>query len=97
MNFRMKLIPALVAVALSGGVQAASTNFDNFTALIGDVGTNTLPATAPYRLSSPNFSQVSIADRTTQLGLGQLNSGNWDMIAASGNMCECRKSGAAIA
>jgi len=83
MNFRMKLIPALVAVALSGGAHAASTNFDNFTALIGDVGAGTLPETAPYRLSSPNFSQVSIADRATQLGLGELNSGNWDMIAAN--------------
>lgn len=61
---------------------AADTRFDDFTPLaasaaslpVGDAG-----EAAPFVLSSPNFTQVSIADRATQLARGQGNSGTWDM------------------
>lgn len=71
---------SVVFVTIAGGAQAASTNFAIFTPLAASAGTTATPAT-PITLSSPNFSQVSIADRTTQLALGEANPGNWDMIA----------------
>lgn len=75
-------IIAASIMALATGATHAATNFDNFTPLAGDVGTG-LPETAPFKLSSPNFTQKSIADRVTQLAAGQLNSGNWDMQTAN--------------
>lgn len=73
------LLPVALA-AIAGSAHAASTNFDTFTPLAASAGPTANEA-LPITLSSPNFSQVSIADRTTQLGLGEANPGNWDMIA----------------
>lgn len=73
---------ALVATAGTMQVNAAETHFSNFTPLAASVS-GSLPESAPFQLSSPNFSQVRIADRTTQLNLGEANSGNWDMITAN--------------
>jgi uncharacterized protein len=71
-----------VAMVLAGQAQAQAANtwFDNFTPLAASAGATATPAT-PITLSSPNFSQVSIADRATQ-GIGA-NSGSWDMITAN--------------
>jgi hypothetical protein len=80
--FKLTLIAAAIASVVSPlTAQAASTEFDNFTPMIG----NTNPGSAtPYKLSSPNFSQATIADRATQNTLApDTNSGNWDMIAAN--------------
>lgn len=76
------LLPSAL-VALAGGAQAADTYFDNFTPLNSSAGPTLTPAT-PITLSSPNFSQATIADRATQnlLAPGS-NSGNWDMITAN--------------
>lgn len=69
--------------AMSVGAHAADTYFDNFTPLAASAGTTATPAT-PITLSSPNFTQVTIADRTTQNTLVPgSNSGNWDMITAN--------------
>ena len=71
----MKKIALAVALVLSNQAFAADTNFDNFTALpSSQVGT--LPDATPILLSSPNFTQDRIADRT---GSGVVGS-NWDMI-----------------
>ena len=75
-------IIAVSIMALFAGATHAATNFDDFTPMTGDVGTG-LPANAPFKLSSPNFTQTSIADRVSQLAAGQLNSGNWDMQTAN--------------
>lgn len=72
-----------VFFAATGSAQAAHSNtslFSNFTPLTTSAGP-TANESKPITLSSPNFTQVSIADRTTQLGLGEANPGNWDMIA----------------
>ena len=73
-------------LALSHTAFAAGTYFDNFTPLAASAGPipvgSPLEAT-PITLSSLNFSQRSIANRTTQLGAGQFNSGSWDMITAN--------------
>jgi hypothetical protein len=50
---------------------------------VSSVPPGSLPEAAPFQLSSPDFSQIRIADRTTQIGLGEANSGNWDMITAN--------------
>jgi hypothetical protein len=86
--FKRKKLSILVSgvfLAMAGISQAtaAPTFFDNFTPLASGVPVGTLPEAAPFQLSSPNFSQVRIADRTTQLGLGEASSGNWDMITAN--------------
>lgn len=86
--FKQKKLSIFVSGALmvmAGTTQAiaADTRFDNFTALPGSVAAGLLPESTPFQLSSPDFSQVRIADRTTQLGLGIANTGSWDMITAN--------------
>ena len=69
--------------AMSVGAHAADTYFGNFTPLAASAGPTSTPAT-PITLSSPNFSQVTIADRATQLAKAAgSNSGSWDMITAN--------------
>jgi len=83
--FKLTLIAATVASLASPLAAQAATEFDNFTPQIGDTTPAVNPGSAtPYRLPSPNFSQVTIADRATQNTLVPgSNSGNWDMIAAN--------------
>jgi len=72
-----------VALACASQAHAANTNFDVFTPLTGSAGVTATPAT-PITLSSPNFSQVTIADRATQNNQTPgSNSGSWDMITAN--------------
>lgn len=76
---------AIAVATLLAGTQghAASTYFENFTPLAGSAGATPSPAT-PVTLSSPNFTQVTIADRATQNTLVPgSNSGSWDMITAN--------------
>lgn len=78
---RLNTIATVAVLALCAQAASAQlSNFSNFTALTSSVPAGSLPETAPFLLSSPNFSQVSIADRTVQLAAGQFNSGSWDMI-----------------
>lgn len=87
--FKMKKNVAAVAAALVSMIvplaaQAADTEFDNFTPMTGDTTPLNPGSATPYKLSSPNFSQETIADRSTQNTLVPgSNSGNWDMIAAN--------------
>ncbi|QSA97408.1 alkaline phosphatase PhoX [Methylococcus sp. EFPC2] len=78
-------IAAAIALLLAGpSAFAADTLFDDFTPLVGDTTPLNPGSDKPYRLSSPNFSQETIADRATQNTLVPgSNSGNWDMIAAN--------------
>jgi uncharacterized protein len=80
----MKITTIAAAVLLSSTSTAfAQTYFDEFTPL-STSQTSALPAAAPVKLSSPNFSQVTLANRANQNALtpGQ-DSGNWDMITAN--------------
>lgn len=80
----MKITTIAAAVLLSTTSTAfAQTYFDEFTPL-STSQTSALPAAAPIKLSSPNFSQVTLANRANQNALtpGQ-DSGNWDMITAN--------------
>ena len=81
---KLKQLSIAIALVIAGQAHAAdNTYFDNFIPQLGDTGAGSLPETVPYRLPSANFSQTSIADRTTQLNAGQANTGSWDMITAN--------------
>lgn len=75
---------ALSLLVLGAPALAATSNFSNFTPLpasAGPIPTGGAGEATPLTLSSPNFSQKSIADRTTQNTLvAGSNSGSWDMI-----------------
>lgn len=78
----LKKISIAIALACASQAYAADTEFDNFTPLTGSQ-VSALPAATPILLSSPNFSQVTIADRATQNAqVPGSNSGNWDMVDA---------------
>ncbi len=84
--FNRKPLTALVTGALMSmgyGAHAADTVFDQFTPLAASAGPTANEA-MPITLSSPHFSQMTIADRATQNTLlPGSNSGNWDMITAN--------------
>lgn len=75
---------ALFAIAVSAMFQArASAQFSSFTPLASNVAAGSLPESAPFQLGNPAWTQQSIADRTTQLSLGEADQGSWDMTAAN--------------
>jgi secreted PhoX family phosphatase len=79
---------AVLALALAAAPALADTAFDKFTPMLGDVGEGTLPEAAPYRLSSPNFAQISIVARNDAANalpneLPRFDSGNYDMQTAN--------------
>lgn len=86
-TFKLTLLAAAVASLVSPlSAHAADTLFDNFTPLnssAGPIPVGGAGEATPITLSSPNFTQVSIADRNTHLAQGQGDSGNWDMITAN--------------
>ena len=68
---KMSILVSGALLVMGGAAQvtqatAAPTSFDNFTPLASSVPAGSLPESAPFQLSSPGFSQVRIADRTTQ-------------------------------
>lgn len=83
--FKLTLVAAAISAVISPlTAQAADTEFDNFTPMTGDTTPLNPGSATPYKLSSPNFSQQTIADRATQNSLvSGSNSGSWDMIAAN--------------
>jgi len=79
----LNIAVASALAAMSIGAHAADTYFDNITPLTSSAGATATPAT-PLTLSSPNFTQVTIADRNTQNTLVPgSNTGSWDMITAN--------------
>ena len=78
---RLNPIAAALALAFSApAAMAAASNFSNFTPLPSSVAAGSLPEAAPFKFGNAGWTQLSIADRTTQLAAGQRNTGNWDMI-----------------
>ncbi|MEW6120433.1 MAG: FxDxF family PEP-CTERM protein [Pseudomonadota bacterium] len=70
--------PLCALIALIAVTGSAHASVPNVVPAIDPVGA-AAETTAPFVLS-PGYTQKVIADRNTQLGLGQGNSGNWDMI-----------------
>lgn len=80
---RTPLAVALGLITLVAQTQAATSPFAVFTPLGASAGPTATPAT-PATLSSPLFTQATIADRSTQNTLvPNSNSGSWDMITAN--------------
>ena len=81
-----KTLRALAPLGLAAAAQlcaaqtASLSNFSNFTPLAASVAAGALPAEAPFVFGNASWSQLSIADRATQLSNSQFNSGAWDMI-----------------
>lgn len=76
---KLKKISLAVGLALAGSVAFAdASSFDHFTPLVGDVGEATLPEAAPYKLSSPRFSQMTIVARDPSQA-DRFDSGDYDM------------------
>ncbi|MGK2912940.1 MAG: alkaline phosphatase PhoX [Porticoccaceae bacterium] len=73
---------AIGLIAAGQQVFADSSSFDNYTAMTGDVGAGTLPESAPYKLSSPHFSQMTIVARDPAQAQ-RFDSGNYDMHTAN--------------
>ncbi len=79
-----KLSLAIGLVLAGSSAFAGSTSFDHFTPMTGDAGAGTLPESAPYKLSSPRFSQMTIVARdATQAN--RFDSGNYDMHTVNEN------------
>ena len=85
--FKPTKVALAIAFALaSSHAFAVNTEFDNFTALpasAGPIPVGGAGEATPITLSSPQFSQRTIVERNVQLGLGQFNSGNFDMITTN--------------
>lgn len=75
----LRLLPLWIAV-LAAPALAQTSGFSVFTPLPAPAVAGSLPAATPLLLANPSWAQLSLADRATQLSLGQPNSGAWDMI-----------------
>jgi secreted PhoX family phosphatase len=82
---KLKTLSAAIAAVLAGSSALADgTSFSHFTPLVGDVGAGTLPEAAPYKLSSPKFSQMTIVARNPNPGsTDRFDSGSYDMHTAN--------------
>lgn len=79
-----KLSLAIGLVLAGSSAFAGSTSFDHFTPMTGDAGAGTLPESAPYKLSSPRFSQMTIVARDASQA-ARFDSGNYDMHTVNEN------------
>ncbi len=81
---RKKRALAIGLALAASSAFAGSTSFDRFIPMTGDVGTGTLPESAPYRLASPHFCQTAIVARDPAQA-NRFDSGNWDMHTVNEN------------
>ncbi len=81
-SIRVRLA-VLCALLVPGTVALADgTRFSDYTPLSSSAGP-TADESMPITLSNPDFAQLSIADRDTQLAEGVPNTGAWDMITSN--------------
>ena len=81
----MMLGTRLIAFSLvlaGSSASAAGLAFEHFKPMSGDVGAGTLPESAPYKLSSPCFSQTGIVIRDAARAR-RFDSGHYDMQSAN--------------
>jgi uncharacterized protein len=80
----LKKLSLAIGLALAASSAFAGTSFEDFTPMTGDVGAGTLPEAAPYKLSSPHFSQMTIVARDPAQAT-RFDSGNYDMHTVNEN------------
>ncbi|MGR8980062.1 MAG: alkaline phosphatase PhoX [Gammaproteobacteria bacterium] len=73
-----KLATAVGLLLGGSSVFADGVRFQDFTPLNSSAGP-TADEAAPITFGNPDFNQLSIADRNSQLAEGEPNTGNWDM------------------
>lgn len=74
-----------VSLALTASYAAAdAAHFDEFTPMFGDTVAGSLPESAPFKLSSPAFSQINIVTRDPSQ-LTRFDSGKYDMHTVNEN------------
>ncbi|MBI4996575.1 MAG: DUF839 domain-containing protein [Rhodocyclales bacterium] len=81
---RKQLYLAVALALAASAASAGNTSFDQFTPMVGDVGEATLPEAAPYRLASPDVSQMTIVARDPGQA-ERFDSGNYDMHTVNEN------------
>ena len=75
----LKKLSLAIGLMLAGSsVFAGGTSFEDFTPLVGDTVAGSLPESAPFVLSSPHFSQMTIVARDPAQ-TNRFDSGNYDM------------------
>ena len=81
-HIKLGFLVAGTFIALSGLTEtiAASTHFDNFTALPSSVAAGSLSEATPFQLSNPLFTQRTLDANTSAAGRRGYN---WDMITAN--------------
>ena len=79
-----KLTVAIGLALVTPQLFADATNFDDFTPMVGDTGAGSLPESAPFKLSSPEFRQVNIVTRDPAQTY-RFDSGNYDMNTVNEN------------
>lgn len=79
-NLNSLVSGSLLVVASATQAIAASTDFDNYTALPNSVAAGSLPEASPFQLSSPLFRQRTRDVNTPAMGR---RGDNWDMITAN--------------
>jgi secreted PhoX family phosphatase len=81
-----KLTLAISLALAASSAFADATSFDVFTPLEGDTVAGSLPESAPFVLSSPEFRQINIATRDITPDEGdRFDSGNYDMHTVNEN------------
>lgn len=81
----LKKLSFAIGLALAAPAAFASgSSFDRFIPMTGDVGEATLPEAAPYKLSSPYISQMTIVARDPSQA-NRFDSGNYDMHTLNEN------------
>lgn len=79
-----KLSTAVVLALAASTAFAAGTSFKDFTPMLGDIPAGSLPEAAPFRLSSPHFSQMTIVARDPSQAT-RFDTGNYDMHTLNEN------------
>ena len=79
-----KLTLAIGLLLAGSSAFASGTSFEDFTPMVGDTVAGSLPESAPFKLSSPHFSQMTIVARDTAQ-TSRFDSGNYDMHTANEN------------
>lgn len=79
-----KLLLAGVCTLSATGALADATSFDEFTPMVGDTMPGSLPESAPFVLSSPDFSQINTVTRDPGQAT-RFDSGGYDMHTVNEN------------
>ncbi|WP_265946216.1 alkaline phosphatase PhoX [Dechloromonas sp. A34] len=79
-----RLVIALSLAFVAAHAVADASNFDQFTPMVGDNVPGSLPEAAPFKLASPEFSQINIVTRDPSQA-SRFDTGSYDMHTVNEN------------